>query len=65
MRTIKGVTDKEILINFGENIFKHFLTEIKILTISNKIKITNNNNYYISEEDWFISDSIISQLCKI
>ncbi len=65
LRTNKGITDKEIFDNFGEIFLTHFLTEIKLLTNCNKIKITNNNNYGISEEDWFISDGIIAQLCKI
>jgi oxygen-independent coproporphyrinogen-3 oxidase len=65
LRTNKGVGIKEILDNFGENILAHFNTNIKSLTNSKLIRLTNNNKYIISEENWFISDGIISQLCKI
>ena len=65
LRTNKGVKDKEILVKFGVNIFNHFLIEVKQLTNNNKLIVTNNNNFSISENNWFISDGIISQLCII
>lgn len=65
LRTSKGITTKEILNNFGEDILNHFIKFVIPLTNSKKIKKVNNNRYNISEENWFISDGIISELCII
>jgi len=65
LRTSNGIATKEISNNFGEPMLKYFLKSVQPFIVNGKIKLTNNHRYIISEVDWFISDGIIANLCKI
>ncbi|MBI5538432.1 MAG: radical SAM family heme chaperone HemW [Bacteroidia bacterium] len=65
LRTNKGINLEDISALFGNNYAESFKKSILSLTKNNIVKSANNNIYNISEEKWFVSDNIISELCII
>ncbi len=62
LRTNKGISTNDLKINFNEKIQNHFMNSVKKYIKSGKVKINLTDNYIIPEQDWFISDGIISDL---
>lgn len=65
LRTNKGINIEDISALFGNNYAESFKKSVLSLTKNSFVKSVNNNMYNISEEKWFVSDNIISELCII
>lgn len=65
LRTSQGVSLSEINELFGQKYLSHFLKQAGRHLKSKYLAEINNNTILIPENKWFISDGIISDLCKI
>lgn len=65
LRTLQGISLNELSALFKDQYLQYFMTCIKKQLNQNNLIQVTPNQLIIPENKWFISDSIISDLCKI
>lgn len=64
-RTIQGVTLKELSVLFGDHYLKYFIAGAQKHLNQKSLIQVKKERFIIPENKWFISDIIISDMCKI